>query len=61
MNSSMAGAGMLLALVNLLVVVSAIVVVLVSLWRGMRAQEEMSRTLNRIQQSLSRWSPPPGS
>ena len=61
MDSSMAGVGMLLALVYFLVTVGIIGVALVSLWRGMRAQEEMARTLNRIEQSLSRWSTPPGS
>ena len=61
MDGSMAGVGMLLALVYLLVVVGTIVVALVSLWRGMRAQEEMARTLNRIEQSVAQWSTPPGS
>ena len=57
---SLAGVGMLLALVNLVVVAGTIVVALVSLWRAMRAQEEMARSLNRLEQVLSRWSTPPG-
>ncbi len=56
----MAGVGVLFMAIYFVVVVGTIVIVLLSLWRGMRAQEEMARTLSRIEQSVSRWSPAAG-
>ena len=58
MDSSLAGVGVLFMVLYFVIVVGTLVIVLLSLWRGMRAQEEMARSLSRIEQSISRWSPP---
>ena len=58
MDSSLAGVGVLFMVLYFVVVVGAMVIVLLSLWRGMRAHEEIARSLGRIEQTVTRWSPP---
>jgi hypothetical protein len=54
----MGGIGFLFMMVYLAVMAGVIAISLISLWRGMRAQEEMARALNRIEDVLERRSPP---
>ena len=58
MGAWMGGVGFLFMVLYFAVMVGVTVVVLLSLWRSMRAQEEMARTLSRIEQVLARQSPP---
>jgi len=58
MNAWMGGIGFLFMMVYLAVMAGVIAISLISLWRGMRAQEEMARALNRIEDVLERRSPP---
>lgn len=58
MNTWMGGIGYLFMMVYFAVTVVVVAIVLISLWRSMRAQEEMARALNRIEDVLARRSPP---
>lgn len=58
MDGWMGGVGFLFMILYFAVVVGVVVLVLLSLWRSMRAQEEIARTLGRIEQAIARQSPP---
>ena len=57
MNAWMGGIGYLFMMLYFAVTLVVVAIVLISLWRGMRAQEEMARALNRIEDVLARRSP----
>lgn len=57
MNAWMGGIGYLFMMLYLAVTVGVVAIALISLWRSMRAQEEIARTLTRIEDVLARRSP----
>ena len=58
MGHWMSGIGFLFAITYLAVIVLVVTVGLLSLWRGMRAQEQVALTLGRIEEILAQRSPP---
>lgn len=58
MDAWMSGIGIVFALLYLAVVIGVVTNTLVSLWRGMRAQQQMAETLGRIGKVLARAVPP---
>lgn len=58
MGHWMSGIGFLFAITYVAVLVVAVTVGLLSLWRGMRAQEQVAVTLARIEEILAQKFPP---
>lgn len=59
MGHWMSGVGFLFAITYLAVIVVVVTVGLLSLWRGMRAQEKMAETLVRIEEIVAHRQSPP--